>query len=419
MIFDKGSYAEAYKNQVTANPKYSPISLGEYEDGSEAWLKAREHGKGYDNPMSPDYIPIAIGGSTIAKILGISPWGSRTETFYEKSGTKEVKYEKPKNQDLFDIGHESENLVALRFQKAMADEGISVDYVENDINMYQHPFAPFALANLDRRISTNGVPGILECKTTGNWDSIKKYWQKGICPPYYEFQCRWYMAIMNLSYVYIACTWGFTSNDVAVVLIKRDLDIESMMMAEAAYFVECCELGEEPSIDDHENLEELNKFYTRLYGEIEEDAPPVELPETPEVLAIIQSVQDIAERKEKKQKELEIIEKEEAEIVAKLVRYTGGETTYCTFREDDETVLGIKLKLPLKRAGFDEAALKEAEPDTYAKYLKVEEKFDTTKYKKENKADAGKYIIPAKVDPTKPITLKEIKVQSIPVSKAI
>lgn len=416
MIFDAKAYAEAYKKTVTETPGYVPNSLGEYEDGSEEWLKCREHGKDYDNPMSPDYIPVCIGGSTIAKILGVSPWGSKLETYYEKSGL-DVKYSKEKNQAKLDIGHEAEQFVALSFQRVMKAEGVNVDYVENDINMYQHPFCAFALANVDRRISVNGVPGILECKTTSDWNTIKRYWQKDICPPYYEYQCRWYMAIMNLSYCYITCTWGFGPSDVAVVLIKRDYDVEATMMAEAYYFCECCELGEEPSLDN-ENLVELNKFYTRLYGEIEEDAPPVELPDTPEVAAIIQDVQDIHERKAKKEKELENIENEEAKIVAKLMKFTGGETTYASYRLNDDEVLGIKLKLPMKRPGFDEEALKEADPDTYSKYLKTEEKFDVTKYKKENKAEAGKYIIPAKVDPTKAVTLKEVTVRNVPLAIA-
>lgn len=419
MKFAKKAYAEAYKNFIKENPDYSPISQGEFEDGSEAWLKAREHGKAFNNPFSPDYIPVAIGGSTVAKILGVSPFGSKMETWVEKSGAKEIKYPKEKNATILATGHQLEEWVALSFLRVAKEEGIKVEKMWNDTNMYNHPFSKFALANLDRRILVNGENGILECKTSSNWDSIKKYWQKGICPPYYEYQCRFYMAIMNLSYCYIICCWGMAPKDCSVIKIERDLEVEAIMMAECAEFVECCELGEEPGIET-ENLEELNKFYTRLYGEIEEDAPPVELPDTPEVLSIIQSVQDIFERKEKKEKELEAVLQEEAKIVAKLVKYTGGETTYATFREDDDTVISIKLKLPMKRAGFDETALKENEPEVYKNYLKVEEKFDTTRYKKENKADSKKYIIEAKVDSTKPITLKEITVKNIPLaSKAI
>lgn len=417
MKIDKKKYVEAYKKTVTETPGYVPNSLGEYEDGSEEWLRCREHGKDYNNPMSPDYIPVCIGGSTIAKILGVSPWGSKLETFYEKSGIKSVKYPKEKNEAKLNIGHEAEEFVALSFQRVMNEEKVTVDYVENDINMYQHPFCAFALANVDRRISVNGVPGILECKTTSDWNSIKKYWQKGICPPYYEYQCRWYMAIMNLSYCYITCTWGFSPSDVSVILIKRDYDIEALMMAEAYEFCECCELGEEPSLEN-ENLVELNKFYTRLYGEIEEDAPPVELPDTPEVATIIQDVQDIHERKAKKEAELEMIENEEAKIVAKLMKFTGGETTYASYRLNDDEVLGIKLKLPMKRAGFNEELLKEEDPDTYAKYLKTEEKFDVTKYKKENRLEANKYIIAPKVDPNKAVTLKEVTVRNIPIAIA-
>ena len=43
--------------------------------------------------------------------------------------------------------------------------------------------------------------------------------------------------------------------------------------------------------------------------------------------------------------------------------------------------------------------------------------FDTTKYKKENKEAAKKYIIPATVDSTKAPSIKEIKVKNIPLKK--
>ena len=56
--------------------------------------------------------------------------------------------------------------------------------------------------------------------------------------------------------------------------------------------------------------------------------------------------------------------------------------------------------------------------NTYAKYLKTEEKFDVTKYKKENRLEANKYIIAPKVDPNKAVTLKEVTVKNIPIAIA-
>ncbi len=409
---NKEAYKKNYLDWVKANPNYSPISLGEYVDGSDEWHKAREHGKDYDNPMSKDYIPYTVGGSTIAKILGVSPYGSKMEVWVEKTKNIEPKYEKEKPTDLFSDGHELENWVANSAVRLIKKETNAEITMKNDINMYQHPFASFALANLDRILIVNGVLVILECKTTSNWDDIRKYWQKGKVPPWYEAQIRFYMAIMNISHCYICCCWMPGDANKAVILVRRDLEIEADIMAEAAEFVEDCEIGKEPSLEN-ENLEELNKFYTRLYGEISEEAPAVELPDTPEMRLLIQDIQDIFDEKKKYEAKLKDVEQRENKYVCELMKVSGGETTYCTYRVDDETVLGIKLKLPMKREGFDEEKLKETDEELYKKYLKTEEKFDVTKFKKENKGIVKEYLIPGKVDVSKPVLLKEITVKNI------
>lgn len=396
------------------NPNYSPIALGEFEDGSQEWLEAREHGIG-KSLADPDYIPVTIGGSSAAIVLGISPWKSKLELYGEKSGLLEAKYPKAKNQVILDTGHQLEEFVALTFKRKMLEEGVKLE-MWNDTNMYQHPHYKFALANLDRRIKVNGVPGILECKTCSNWDTIKKYWQNGVCPPYYEAQCRFYMAVMNLPYTYICCAWGMGPSDNAVVRIDRDLEVEETIFKELEQFVDDCIEGNEPTLES-ENLEELAKFYTRLYGEIENDAPAVELPDSEEVLELLESAEAIFARKEKVMKMLADIEKEEAKITCQVMKITGGKSTYATYRLDDETVMGIKLALPMKREGFDEEALKADDPAMYDKYVKHEDKFDITKYKKENKTDAKRYIIPAKVNPDKAVTLKEVKKVSLPLPK--
>lgn len=394
-------------NYKLVNPDYKPVSFGEVVDGSNEWLAMREHGPKYDDPTSPDYIPVVIGGSSVAVIFGDSPWKSKLELFHEKTGIT-PKYEKKKNQVILDSGHQLEEWVALTFKRRMVEEGCTVELI-NDTNMYQHPFYKFAVGNFDRRIKVNGISGLLECKTCSNWDDIKNYWQNGICPKKYEWQCRYYMAIANVDFIYITCCWGMGADDNTTILIERDLNIEELMFNEVADFVEHCLDGEEPSLDESENVKELSKYYTRLYGEISEDAPPVELPDTDEVYTLIKDAEDIFDRKAKIQATMDSLLEEEARITCNLMKLTGGESTYATYRMDDDTVVALKLKLPLKRASFDEERLKTEKPDVYGKYIKQEEKFDVTKFKKENKKEANAYIIPGKVDPEKPVTLKEVK----------
>ena len=332
------------------------------------------------------------------------------EFYHEKSGTKKPKYERPMNQAALDAGHQLEEFVANMFVTKMNEEGVTDIVVWNDTNLYQHPKYRFALCNLDRRIKVNGVLGILECKTTSNWDDIA-LWKKGIVPKKYEWQCRYYMATMDLDYCYICCAWGFTSAECAVILIKRDLEIEKVMMEEVQNFVDCCELGVEPEMQT-KHMKTLANYYTRLYGEIPPTNPPIELPDTQEIYDLITEASTIAERKEKLTSQLKGLEEEEYAVTCKIMAITGGKSTYATYRVNDNDVYAIKLKLPMKRAGFDEEKLKNDDPVLYSKYQKPS--FDTTAFKKEQKELAKKYIIPAKVDSEKPATLDSVVLKDIP-----
>lgn len=394
---------------------YKPIALGTVIDGSEEWKAWRQHGPHYQEPTHPDYIPVTIGGSDVAVIFGDSPWKSSMELFFEKSNLKKPKYERAMSTALLNAGHELEEFVANMFLRAMEKEGVKNIKMWNDTNMYQHPQYKFALANLDRRISVNGHEGILECKTTSNFED-QKLWKAGIVPKKYEWQCRYYMAIMNVSFVYITCCWGFTLDETAVIRIDRDMEIERVMMDTIAQFVENCEMGIEPEVQE-KNLKTLANFYVRLYGEISDKEPAVELPDTEEVAELIERASTLFERKERLEKQMDILAEEEYEITSKILKMTGGKTTYATYRMNDDEVVGLKIKLPMKRATFNEEALKQENPAAYAKYC--ESSFNATAYKKDNKKEAEKYVIPAIVDVTKPASIKEVKVRNIPITKAV
>lgn len=242
---------------------YSPIKLCDTKGMSEEnWLKMRQHGPHWDDPSSPDYIPYCVGGSTVAGILGVSPWVTPLDVWEEKKGNK------PDNPMIVNAeakiaGHVWEDFVAQMVPHLDGYQGATII---NDTGFYQHPYYPFAVANLDRRIINNGKEGILEIKTTNwrNFDKIKQ-WKEGIVPVYYEYQCRWYMAIMNLDYVDIVCAWGFTTNDMAIIHINRDLTIEHYLFNEVSQFIESLENNEPPSLEDVDP-ELAMESLKRLYG---------------------------------------------------------------------------------------------------------------------------------------------------------
>lgn len=379
---------------------YSPIRLGDTANlSNEEWLKWRQHGPFYADPMNEQYVPVGIGGSDISTIACKSPWGTRLELFHQKTGVQpKVRHEF--NAGAKAAGHIYEPYVADMFVKYMTEEEGQEVEVWNDTGLFQHPDYPFALVNLDRmmkiKVGNKWITGIMECKTTSshNFETIKK-WKAGICPEYYEYQCRYYMATMNLDYVYICCCWGFNISDMAVVLIKRDLDIEDKMMKMVSDFVEACELGIEPDVTD-ENAELLNNYYMRLYGEIIKRETPVELPDKyrNEVLQAMLLNDEITQLEQRLEEA-----KNRREEIYKLFYPIYGNADYGTYRLNDDEIVGISLKVPMSRPKFDEDRFKKENPDVYKQYQI--EKFDCTTFGKKEKNLKKKYMLPAEVNAEK------------------
>jgi len=361
---------------------HSPRLIGETAGlSNEEWLQWRKHGKHYADPMHPKYIATTIGGSDVAAVMGISPWTSSVELANKKSGL-DVKSGINENADAKNTGHIYEDYVALNFVLYMKEiQGVDVE-LWNDTNMYQHPTRNYALVNLDRRVKVFGRDGILECKTTSyakNFKTVEKYWKKGICPPYYETQCRYYMAAMNLQYCFICCCWGFTLDDMAVVLIVRDYEIEDMLFNVLDSFVEDIELGNPTQSYDSE-AEILENYYRYLYGTTEDSEPAIELPDTYqqkvlEMLDLEDKLTDaVAEVDKLKHRKL---------VLLNELRPVFGKSTYGTIRIDSKTIATIKLKIKKHCYSVDKEALKAAHPDVFDEYCTIEESLDMSKLKKE------------------------------------
>lgn len=397
---------------------YKPTPLGETANlSNDEWLKWREHGPHYADPMDPEFIPVTIGGSSCAVLFGASPWKSRLELYHEKSGTGEAKYKRPMNQEILDAGHDFEDAVGQTFLRKMKkDYGITDFELWNDTVMYQHPLHKCMVANLDRRLRRKGQEAILEIKTTGNLQDIK-LWKDGIVPKKYEWQCRFYMSVMNINYCYICCCWGFGLDSCAVVLIERDLDIEETMLDEIEDFVAKCEMGIEPE-PQTEHLQVLADYYSRFYGEAStNDHDVIELVKTPEMENLFETAKNLEEKKFRYQEQIAGIEEQEAGIAAKVLEITKGTSVFVNMRVDDDTVWSLKVKQPVKRDSFDEEAFKKDYPALYDQYIK--EKFDLTAFKKtaENKRIAAKYKIKGSIDPEKHTVFEAFLERKIPVAQ--
>lgn len=195
---------------------YEPVIFADTTDMSEdEWLASRRHG---------------IGGSDAAAIMGISPFRTARDIYFDKLNIASVD-DDGGNWVALKIGHLLEDLVAEIFSQKT---GLQVYQRKR---MFQHPIYPFMLADIDYFVKLpNGKTAILEIKTT-NYNAKERWWRDGqeIVPEYYEAQGRHYMAVMNLDEVYFCCLYGNNEEEVIIRHIVRDYSYESELI-----FLEQC-----------------------------------------------------------------------------------------------------------------------------------------------------------------------------------
>lgn len=375
-----------------------PIALLETKDmTNEEWLEARDHGDGS--------VKWAIGGSDVSTVLGVNPWKTPMELYDKKKGIEPM-IKKPENTSAFARGHRYEDYVAEDFVVAMQKKGHTC-VLYNDTRLFQHgeiltdedgfPVEdengelvlkyPFALANLDRLVIVDGETCILECKTTSchNFDRIKD-WQEGRVPVYYEYQCRYYMAIMNIDACYICCKWGLDENDMAYVRIDRDLEIEDWMMEQVAEFVKHLE-NDEPVSPGECDPELSLSYYASKYGMSDAKADEIELGE--EYRDIIEKILQTDKAISQLETKLENQKAARNKFVSELAPILGN-TEKSRFCIDENTTAYIKYKSARTIAQLDEEKIKKELPAAFEEC----KEFSSSKFRKEYKKILNSYLLP-------------------------
>ena len=307
----------------------------------EEWLKWRMQG---------------IGGSDAGTVLGINPWKTKRELFFEKTGVQPVNV-KEKSTLALKWGHVLENTVAEEFSNATGLRVYSLP------EMYRHSEYPFMQANVDRFIDLpDGTIGILECKT--GHPLTKSKWENGKIPPHYEAQVRHYQAVMNIDVAYIACLFENSSDTMAIRRIDRDLEKEQQLIeAEREFWEECVLTGTVPPFTEDPSLcfETIDKFV-----QAQLDKAPVTITGFDESLA------KIAELKAKKKAlddEAKVLEKEADALLLPIIEFLGEKTA------GTATVDGVRYDVsysPTERTGINKEALKKLQynaPDIYDTYV--------------------------------------------------
>ena len=191
------------------NLNYKPEVLVSTENMDEdTWKRWRKKG---------------IGGSDAAAVLNFSPYRTKRDLYYDKTDASYAISDEEDNWVAKQVGHCLEDLVAQIFAKKTGYR------VWKEKKMFYHPLYKCMIADIDFMFETpEGLIGILECKT-GHYLAQDK-WAGNLVPIHYEYQCRHYMAVLNVDIVYIACLFGNNEADFVYRRIDRDLDIEEMLI---------------------------------------------------------------------------------------------------------------------------------------------------------------------------------------------
>lgn len=239
---------------------YAPQILVSTEDlPREQWLEYRRKG---------------IGGSDAAAVLGISPFRTGRDLYYDKLNI--VTVDDAENWVQLEVGTLLEPLVAKIFAHKTGYKIYRRPF------MFRHPQYPWMLADLDYMVELpDGTTAILEIKTT-NHNAKDNWWYNGeeIVPIYYESQGRHYMAVMNIDRVYFCCLYGNSEDEAIIRRIDRDMAYEEELIALERDFWENHVLTKTPPPYVEADGDLILESLRRKLGPADKDAPPVLLGQT-------------------------------------------------------------------------------------------------------------------------------------------
>ncbi len=337
-------------SKLTQTLDYQPLVLVN-TDGlpREEWLEYRRKG---------------LGGSDAAAVLGISPFRTACDLYYDKLGI--VTADDQGNWVAIEMGVLLEALVARIFEKKT---GLKVYQRKS---MFQHPRYPWMLADLDYLVTLpDGTTAILEIKTT-NYNARENWFYNGkeIVPAYYEAQGRHYMAVMNINRVYYCCLYGNNEDEVLIRHIDRDMAYESELIALEDYFWHHNVLAKNPP-PFTEDGDLIMDTLRRRFGPSDKDAPPVQF--TPPQFAKVTRYMEMQQEKKIHDSEVKRLEKEMKRLKALIAVEMGKSCTavYEDARGSYTVTLSSVRKPIIPKERLEQ--MKEVLPEIYEEYATFSE----------------------------------------------
>ena len=163
-----------------------------------------------------------IGGSEIASVVGLNPWGSPIDVWRAK--VEGVTFE---GNERTERGRFLEPAVAAWYAE---QTGASL----REVGTVRHPSSAIALATPDRIATVAGEDRLLEIKTA-NIRQLDKWGEEDdAVPEQYLAQVQWTMACVGLQSADLAVL--LAGDTFRVYHLKRDLELESMLLEAAERF---------------------------------------------------------------------------------------------------------------------------------------------------------------------------------------
>lgn len=181
-----------------------------------------------------------IGGSEIGTVLGVNPWKSATQLFFEKLGL--FQEEENNNMRMF-MGNFMESHIADLWQHwGGSEESLVVNYRTGRKvrNCSERPETmwlkkhPFLIANIDRQIDKapgRKGRGVLECKTINGF--YAQQWAAGV-PPSYLYQIQQYMLVTGFKYSELALLQD--GNAMSVLEFEADPNAQELILEKGSEF---------------------------------------------------------------------------------------------------------------------------------------------------------------------------------------
>lgn len=331
--------------------RYKPLVLVDTANLSrEEWLAWRRKG---------------VGGSDVAAIMGISPFHTARDIYYDKLNIAPIE-EDDNNWVAKEMGNLLEDLVARIFQKRTGYEVYKVK------KMFYHPMHPFMLADVDYFVKLpDGTTAILEIKTT-NYNATGSWWLDGekIVPVYYEFQGRHYMAVTDIDRVFFCCFYGNTEEEVIIREITRDMAYEDeMIFLEQNFWENHVQTKTPPPYTEDGDL--IIDSSRRYSGPADENAPAVTL--DLRMTATLMRYLELQEEKKNAEKHSKKLEGDLQRLKGILIAEMG--TSCMAVCERDGYSYTITYN-PIRKPGIDKDGLLRLElqyPDVYKQFVKVSE----------------------------------------------